>query len=115
MVVSILVPRFENSLELVMAVAVTYFFIIWFWNPYHQVVHAHNYFLKFYYGSYVAVLVICYLFVKLPKVDASIYMILMYLIIILIGSIIAAGSIRIVIELRFRKALENNSDLMRWN
>jgi hypothetical protein len=115
MVVSILVPTFKYSLELVMAVAITYFMVICFWNPYHQVVHAHNHFLKFYYGTYVTVLVICYLFVKIQKFDASVYTILMYLIVVLIGSVIAAGSIRILIELRFRKALENNSDLMRWD
>jgi uncharacterized metal-binding protein len=105
MVVSVLAPPFKNSLELVIGVALAYFLVIWIWNPYHEVVRMHNHFLKFYYGTYVIVLVICYLFVKLPKVDGSVYMAFMYVIMTLIGLIIAAGFTRILIELRFRKSL----------
>lgn len=105
MVVSVLTPTFSNSLELVMAVAVVYFLVICIWNPYHEVVRAHNQFLKFYYGTYVVVLIICYLFVKLPKTSGSVYTAFMYIIMAFIGCIITAGFIRILIELRFRKAL----------
>ena len=97
MVVSVLVPTFTNSLELVMGVAVFYFLVICIWGPYHESVKAHNHFLKLYYGTFVAFLVICYLFVKLPKLTGSLYVAFMYVIMGLIVSIIIAGLARIII------------------
>ncbi len=60
-------------------------------------------------------LVICYLFGKLPKLEGSLYTAFMYVIMVLLAGIILAGFVRIVLELRFRKALENDSRMMQWN
>jgi hypothetical protein len=115
MVVSVFIPEFAYPLEFTMGIAIFYFIFIWIWKPYHDSIGSHNHFLKLYYGTYVLFLVICYLFGKLPKSQGSIYTAFMYVIMILIGGIIAAGFLRIVLEFIFRKALSNDSQIMQWN
>ena len=59
-------------------------------------------------------MVICYLFAKLPRLSATFYTSLMYAVMVMVSAIIIAGFVRIVIEMRFRKALANNNNMMKW-
>ncbi len=104
MVGSVMMPNFKNSLEMIMGIATVYFLVICIWKPYHESINVHNHFLKFYYGTFLIFLVICYLFANVT-LSGSLYTAFMYIIIVLIGAIIFAGFVRIVFEMRFRKAL----------
>jgi hypothetical protein len=114
MVISVFMPDFAYPLEFTMGLAVIYFGFICFCKPYHESIGIHNSFLKFYYGIYVLFLVICYLFGKLQSIKGSVYTAFMYVIMVMIGGLITAGFVRIIFELRFRKALENDSRIMKW-
>lgn len=115
MIISVFMPDFSYPLEFTMGIAFLYLVLIWVWKPYHEAIGSHNHFLKLYYGTYVLFLVICYLFGKVPKLEGTLYTVFMYVIMTLIGGLIMAGFVRIVLELRFRKALENDSRIMNWN
>jgi hypothetical protein len=97
MVVSVFMPDFAHPLEFTMGLAAIYFLFIWIWKPYHESIGSHNHFLKFYYGTYVAFLVICYLFGKLQKLEGSLYTAFMYVIMVLVGGVISAGFVRIIL------------------
>lgn len=95
-----------------MGLALVYFLAIVLWKPYAQAVNIHNHFLKFYYGTFVLFLVFCYIFARMDSLGSTTYIMIMYLVTALIACVIACGFIRLYIEFKFRKALDQDSKLL---
>jgi hypothetical protein len=106
MVITILVPEFKWSLEISFGIIFGYFLVIVFYRPYHESINIHNHFLKIYYGTVVAFTGFCYMFTQSRGIGESLYIAIIYVIMVMIGVILVIGFVRIYIEKNYRKKLE---------
>jgi len=114
MVLQVLLPGFSYSLELTLGVSAGYFLLVSIWRPYHSSINIHNHFLKLYYGTLVLFMVICYVFTKVDSISSGLYIALMYVVMVLLMGILVGGFLRILIEIKYRKSLEQNNSLLVW-
>lgn len=57
----------------------------------------------------------CYLFTELRGIVESLYIAIIYIIMVMIGVILVIGFVRIYIEKNYRKMLEEDSGLLQWD
>jgi hypothetical protein len=96
-----------------MGVSFVYLILIMVWRPYASAVNVHNHFLKFYYGTFVLFLGFCYIFSRMKSLGSATYIMIMYLVTVLIGLVMTGGFVRVLIEVKFRRALDSDNTLMR--
>lgn len=95
MILPLFLTSFTYYLELIAGFSVAYFLLITIWKPYHELINAHNHFLKLNHGTVVLFIGICVMFDNVTIQSQTAYIAIMYVIMGLITIIMIGGYVRI--------------------
>lgn len=99
------------GLEAIIGMNILYLAFIWKWNPYCAVVNFHNKALRLNQITVIVFLLVCEVFQRVPVIPI-LYVFLMCVVVLMMIGLTGCAYIRIYVEYKFRKALNDDNTLL---
>jgi hypothetical protein len=112
LMLNVLLPSLKDfGVEIMTCVSFVYLLFVWIWKPYHEAVEFHNKALRLNHLT-VFLFMVGSVVTKRVQMNVTFYVVFIYVILCMMGVVAVCGYLRIVVEYRFRKKLEDDPTIM---